>query len=397
MFPKPSGQLALDSYRQGSTAILSPGKLADRRKLASCAVLIFCPGGIERGGGIGRQMGYFLKEQEGNGLGAIYTVVDTRGPRFIGGSVIYTFLAVFYLALSLLRLLQARLFGSSGVAHINITGRGSTIRKIIVAATARSVGIPYLLHVHDYNYAGEYSRRGALSRFLIRQTFRRASKIVVLGSRDQLALSALLGLPQSEIAVLHNAVPDPQPAKSSQPDDECKIVFLGNLNERKGVPELIRALASPAMRARPWRATLAGDGRVDEFQRLASELGIAERVEFPGWVDQAGVRAACQAAEVLVLPSHAEGLAMSVLEGLSYGLAVITTPVGAHTEVIEPEVSGLFVPPGDVEALAAALARVIDDTALRARLGDGARRRFLEKFHVRGYAERLASLHAALM
>jgi len=88
---------------------------------------------------------------------------------------------------------------------------------------------------------------------------------------------------------------------------------------------------------------------------------------------------------------------MSVLEGLSYGLAVITTPVGAHTEVIEPEVSGLFVPPGDVEALSAALARVIDDTALRARLGDGARRRFLEKFHVRGYAERLASLHAALM
>src|SRR6202050_1059808 len=183
MFPKPSPQLALDSCRQGSMAILSPGKLADRRKLATCAVLIFCPGGIERGGGLGRQMGYFLKEQEGNGLGAIYTVVDTRGPRFIGGSVLYTFLAVFYLALSLLRLLQARLFGSFGAAHINITARGSTIRKIIVAATAHGVGIPYLLHVHDYNYAGEYSRRGALSRFLIRQTFRRPSKIVVLGSR----------------------------------------------------------------------------------------------------------------------------------------------------------------------------------------------------------------------
>src|SRR5208283_854286 len=98
-----------------------------------------------------------------------------------------------------------------------------------------------------------------------------------------------------------------------------------------------------------------------------------------------------------VLPSHAEGLAMSVLEGLSYGLAVITTPVGAHMEVIEPGVSGLFVPPRDVDALAAALGRMIDDPALRRALGEGARRRFLEKFDVRQYAERLRSIHESLM
>jgi glycosyltransferase involved in cell wall biosynthesis len=401
MFFRPSSQLALNSCRQGSRQVLSPSKLR-RPQQFTPGVVIFSPGGIEKGGGIGRQMGYFLKEQESKGLDAIYTVVDTRGQRFIDGSVIYTFLAIFYLALSVLRLLQARLFGGSGLAHINITGRGSTIRKIIVAMVARSVGLRYLLHVHDYNYAEEYSRRGALTRLLIHKTFRGAAKILVLGSRDQLALSALLGLPPSEITVLHNAVPDPQPAKSApaksaQPDDECRIVFLGNLSERKGVPELIRALASPALRAHRWRATLAGDGRVEEFRRLASELGIAGRIEFPGWVDQAGVRSACEMAEVLVLPSHAEGLAMSVLEGLSYGLAVIATPVGAHTEVIEPEVSGLFVPPGDVDALSAALARVIDDPALRARLGAGARRRFLEKFHVRGYAEQLERLHAAIM
>ena len=397
MFPKPSSQLARNSGRPESRQGLSPSEPRRRQQLASGGVVIFSPGGIERGGGIGRQMGYFLKEQEGNGRGKSYTLVDTRGPRFLEGSALYTFIAIFYLASSVLRLVHARLFGGYGLAHINITGRGSTVRKIIVTMIARSVRLPYLLHVHDYNYAEEYSSRGALMRILIRRMFRGAAKILVLGSRDQLALSALLGLPLSEIAVLHNAVPDPQPAKLAQPDDKCRLVFLGNLSERKGLPELIRALASPALRARGWRATLAGDGRVEEFRGLASELGIAERLEFPGWIDQAGVRAACEAADVLVLPSHAEGLAMAVLEGLSYGLAVITTPVGAHTEVIEPEVSGLFVPPGDVEALSAALVRVIDDPALRSRLGAGARRRFLEKFDVRGYAEQLGSLHASLM
>ena len=87
---------------------------------------------------------------------------------------------------------------------------------------------------------------------------------------------------------------------------------------------------------------------------------------------------------------------MSVLEGLSHGLAVITTPVGAHSEVIEPEVSGILVPPGDVAALADALARVIQDETLRSRLARGARERFLEAFDIRPYAIRLEQLHAAL-
>jgi glycosyltransferase involved in cell wall biosynthesis len=256
----------------------------------------------------------------------------------------------------------------------------------------------YLLHVHDYNYAEEYKRRGALIRVFIRQTFRGAAKILVLGSREQIALSRLMGLPLGNVAVLHNAVPDPRPVKDmAERGGECRFVFLGYLSERKGLPELMHAFGSSALRGRRWRAVLAGDGPIDDYRHLATELGIAERVEFPGWLDQGGVRAVCEAADVLVLPSHAEGLAMAVLEGLSYGLPVITTPVGAHTEVIEPEVSGLFVPAGDVEALSAALARVIDDPALRTRLGAGARRCFLEKFHVRGYAEQLASLHQELV
>lgn len=88
---------------------------------------------------------------------------------------------------------------------------------------------------------------------------------------------------------------------------------------------------------------------------------------------------------------------MSILEGMSHGLAVIATPVGAHSEVIEPEKSGLFVPPGDVPALAGALARVIDDESLRERLGRGGRERFLAEFDVRLYAAQLTNLHGRLL
>jgi len=362
-------------------------------------VLVVSPGGLEHGGGIGRQMGYFLRARKGREESVVYRVVDSRGPWFLGSSPLYTFCSGLYLARAMTRLLWARVSAAPCVAHINITGRGSTVRKIILATFARTIGLRYLLHVHDYDYAEEYRRRGRLMQVLIERIFRGAAKVVVLGTRDQRLLSSLLELPPGLVTVLHNAVPDPEPDfnKARPPGTPCQLLFLGHLSARKGVPELLRALASPSLASLQWRVTLAGGGPLDEFRELAASLGISERVDFPGWVDEASVKALNAKADILVLPSHAEGLAMAVLEGLSYGLVVVTTPVGAHTEVIEPDVSGVLVPPGDVAALADALARVIDDGDARERLGRGARRRFLEKFDVRGYSDRLSQLHIELL
>lgn len=361
-------------------------------------VFVVTAGGLQDGGGIGRQMGYFLQARQGCEEGVVYRVIDSRGPWFLGSSPLYIVCAGFYLASAMIKLLWARLSAAPCLAHVNISGRGSTIRKIILLTFAQGLGLHYLLHVHDYDYADEYRRRNPLMQMLISRIFRGAVKVVVLGGRDQKLLSSLLKLPSGQVTVLHNAVPDPEPNlnRVRPPETPCQLLFLGHLSARKGVPELLRALATPSMASRPWHATLAGGGPLDEFRVLADGLGILEKVDFPGWVDEAGIKALSTKADILVLPSHAEGLAMAVLEGLSYGLVVITTPVGAHTEVIEPGVSGIFVPPGDVAALAEALVCAIDDEGLRKRLGRGARNRFLERFDVRGYADRLAQLHVDL-
>ena len=362
-------------------------------------MLIITPGGVERGGGIGRQMGYFLQAHHADKDGLRYRIINSRGPWFIGASPLSICGAVIYLAYASLALVFAGCSSKPCVAHVNITGRGSTIRKVILLTVARALGLRYILHIHDYDYAGYYRGRSGFLQSWIATTFRHAAMVLVLSRRDQEVITQLFDLPADQTIVLHNAVPDPAPEVSGMrhPGELCHLLFLGRLSHRKGVPELLQALASPSMKLHPWRAVLAGDGPLDAFRKLAADLGILDRVSFPGWLDEAGVSALCADADVLVLPSHAEGLAMSVLEGLSHGLAVITTPVGAHTEVIEPGVSGLFVPPGDVPALADALARVIDDQNLRQQLGSGARKRFLAEFDVRGYASRLAQLHATLL
>src|SRR5271156_6621981 len=342
----------------------------NRDGLRTRTVLIVTPGGLEHGGGIGRQMGYFLRAHREAGQQRLqYRVVDSRGPWFLGSSPLHVAGAVIYFGCAILTLIQARL-SSPCVAHVNITGRGSTIRKVILLTIARTIGLRYVLHLHDYDYAEYYRSRGTLLKGLIEAMFRRAAAVVVLGRRDLEVVSQSLNLSRDRMTVLHNAVPDPLPDLDRRPlsGKPCHLLFLGYLSVRKGVPDLLQALASPTMRLQRWQATLAGGGPIDEFRTLAKDLGILEKLSFTGWLDEAGVSELCANADVLVLPSYAEGLAMSVLEGLSHGLVVITTPVGAHSEVIEPEVSGILVPPGDVAALTEALVRVIEDESLRSRL-----------------------------
>jgi glycosyltransferase involved in cell wall biosynthesis len=362
-------------------------------------VHIFCAGGLENGGGIGRQMGYFLATDAASGGRVHYRVIDPRGPWYLGDSLLYLVCAAVYFARAVISLLVSRASSNPYLAHVNISGRGSTIRKLSLVIIARALRLRYVLHVHEPDYARYYLGRSILLKKLIATAFERAAAILVLGQRDCELISRLFRVPSEQIVVLPNAVPNPllDFDKSSRGGTICHFLFLGRLSPRKGVPELLLALGSPPLVHQNWRATLAGDGPLEEYRNVAKEVGILDRVSFPGWIDETSVRRLCAAADILVLPSHGEGLAMSVLEGLSYGLPVVTTPVGAHPEVIEPDVSGIFIPPGDVGALAAALARLVEDNSLRERLSRGARDRFLDAFNIADYATRLVKIHADML
>src|SRR6516164_1405007 len=174
-------------------------------------VIIVSPGGLEHGGGIGRQMGYFLHALSSGPQGIHYRIVDSRGPWFIGASPLSSCSAVTYLSCTLIALVFTRCTQAACLAHVNITGRGSTIRKVILLTIARAIGLRYVLHLHDYDYIEYYRSRGTLLKRLIATMFRRAATVVVLGGRDLEVVSQSLQLPRDRMIVLHNAVPDPLP------------------------------------------------------------------------------------------------------------------------------------------------------------------------------------------
>src|SRR5262249_37180938 len=123
------------------------------------SVLIVSPGGLEHGGEIGRQRGYFRQALVTTSTDLANGVVDSRGPWFIGASPLSSFGAVTYLGYAVLTLLLARCSLRPPLLHVNITGRGSTIRKVLLLTVARVLGLRYILHVHDCDYADYYKGR----------------------------------------------------------------------------------------------------------------------------------------------------------------------------------------------------------------------------------------------
>ena len=264
-------------------------------------------------------------------------------------------------------------FPRTDVVHIHSSAQVSFYRKSVFFWLARLANCIVIWHLHAPNQDFEaFFDRGGMTRRYINAVFRRCAKIVVL-SRSWLALVSRV-VSTSRVCVIYNPIPDAgdEPRRTGR-DDECRVLYLAHLIQRKGYPLLIRAFAAVAGGDPRCRLVFAGSGELEEARALARELDIEDKVEFLGWIGDEQRTDELRRATVFALPSYQEGLPMGVLEAMAYGLPVITTPVGGIPDVIEDGTNGILIEPGDEQALAAALRSVIADRGFREALGDAAR------------------------
>jgi glycosyltransferase involved in cell wall biosynthesis len=340
---------------------------------------------LEASGGIGRLMSYVVAEASAED--ASIRVLDPRGRSA------NPLLSIFPLARAWTKLVSLALSGDVDVAHINISSHGSSIRKPIMLWTARLLRVPVVLHLHASEYPTFFAPLPRIAKSLLRSAFSGADLVLVLGSSWKDYVCNELAVPAEKVKVLLNAAPGPDapPDFAPRAAQPLQILFLGRLGERKGVPELLRALADPRVREQSWLAVLAGDGDVARYRAEAERLGIGARVSFPGWVDAGAAHKLLADSHMLVLPSRAEGLPMSIVEAFAYGVPVISTPVGAIADVVETGTNGQLVQLGDEAQLAEGIATLINDEPLRLRLAQGARSTWEQRLDIAAYARALVS------
>ena len=279
------------------------------------------------------------------------------------------------------------------LVHIHLSSRASFWRKSVVCLIARLAGRPYLLHVHGSEFADFYEECPPAARRIVRAVLANATLVLALSEAWRAILEKIS--PRARVEVLMNAVPLPPPeALRRRAEGQPNVLFFGEIARHKGVLELARAFARVAAAFPDLRLVYAGTGRgVAETRELTASLGLGERAVFTGWLEAQRKRATLAGATVFVLPSHVEGMPMALLEAMSWGLPVIATPVGGVPEIVTHEVDGLLVPPGDVAALAAAIARLAREPQLRERLGRAARETVAARFSLDAAVERLLEFY----
>jgi glycosyltransferase involved in cell wall biosynthesis len=331
---------------------------------------------------------YLTQEFERSHPSLAVRVFDSYGP---GRAA----LMPFYFFRCLLTVGVLCLFRPPDVVHLNLAAHGSTVRKLLLMWMVRAFGVPTLLHIHASKFIPFCeSLKPRYRRWLV-ASLSRASRIVVIGEYWRRYVVDSLGVPSEHVTVIHNAAPlreRPPPRIAGSP---CRMVALGLLGPRKGTPELLDALAAPAMRRLAWTAVIAGNGDVEASRERAAALALTDRVQIPGWVDAAGVGELLASADIFVLPSHNEGLPVSILEAMGAALPVVTTPVGAIPELVVAE-TGILVPPGSAAALATALAELIEHPQMRHRMGQLGRERVEQHFNIERAAASFAGIYRAL-
>jgi glycosyltransferase involved in cell wall biosynthesis len=167
---------------------------------------------------------------------------------------------------------------------------------------------------------------------------------------------------------------------------------VGRLVRQKGFDTLLAALPALLARRPGTQLAVVGEGPEREsLARLARARGVGEAVVFAGFRPDAP--RLLPAFDVLAVPSRREGAPLVTLEAMAAGVPVVASAIPGIDEQITDGVEGLLVPPDDPPALAAALARVLDDRALAARLGEAGRRRVRAAYDVRDTVARTLALY----
>jgi len=350
-------------------------------------IYIACPW-TPKGGGMFKVADYLIQAQDCYALDATeLRPLDTRG----GGNALYSLWILFT---ALAKLVRGRFSGQLAGVHVNMAERLSLFRKSAVVVICHVLGIPVVLHLHAAQLPRFYRNLPSFLQRLTRWVFSLPATCLVLGGEAQRFVTEELLVPDHRVEVIINGVPEPTHDRRTVGDSPVQqILFLGNLSERKGVSDLLRALALPGFDSNRLEVTMVGGGDIANYQAMALQLGIAKFVHFSGWSDQHQVSQLMAQADVLVLPSYDEGLPLVILEALANGVAVVCTPVGEIPAILSNGVNAYFVQPGDPIGIAAGLQRVLNEKVFRQALEQNGRKLYEEKFSFNQFFASLARIH----
>lgn len=236
------------------------------------------------------------------------------------------------------------------IVHIHVASDASFVRKTLMANVARFFKKKVIFHMH----AGEFDRyyQNSNRKKWILSSIEKCDKIIVL-SEYWKEFYIKLGITPKKIVVINNIITVPKTKDYyKENDNRIHALFLGWLNDKKGIFDLIDVLKSHHDELKG-KFYLKIGGRDNEklIKDIIKEEKLDDILSFEGWVYGDKKNQLLEWNNIFILPSYYECLPISILEAMSYGQAIISTTVGGIPEIVKNHENGILIEPGDKEAL----------------------------------------------
>ena len=270
-----------------------------------------------------------------------------------------------FAAYALLQFASMLARGQVGLLHVHGASYRSFWRKRVFMLLAQWCGVPVIFHLHGGAFRRFVDHDAGTRRPLVIDTLAKCRLIYCLN--EEVAQWLRERVPAVQVEVM----PNPLGSVPKAPVFEARnrsILFLGRVEREKGVFDLLDAFRGVAESFPATRLVIGGSGGArEELEKALDDCGLSHRVDFLGWVDGARKSELLETVGAFVLPSHAEGMPMAILEAMAYGAPVVATDVGAVADMLDGGECGYLVKSGDVLALTEALRQVLAGEGVESR------------------------------
>ncbi|MBQ8812431.1 MAG: glycosyltransferase family 4 protein [Bacteroidales bacterium] len=249
------------------------------------------------------------------------------------------------------------------IVHLHTAADGSFKRNSQLTRLCKVFGKKVIMHIHASRFKDFYNEADSSYRNEILNTLKCVDRLIVL-SESWKEWFISIGIDEGRLTVLHNITPEPVMIPEAETHDgKVHFLFMGEIGQRKGVFDILRAIAAHKEKAEgKMELRIGGNKNEKQLAEMISSEGIDNIVRFEGWVSGEKKIKLLNWADVYILPSFNEGLPISILEAMSYGHPVISTPVGGIPEVVND--NGILVTPGNSEEIWKAMYRYVESPEL---------------------------------
>lgn len=280
-------------------------------------------------------------------------------PTSISGNFIKRIIFSIY---SIIKAFIYTIFNNYDILHVHVSEKGSVFRKNIIMNISKIRNAKIIIHMHGAEFEKWYKSLNTKRQTKVKKILNKGDIILILGKYWENFVGSLLEN-KSKLKVLYNAINIPN--INCYDNNTNNILFLGAVGKRKGIYDLLEAMKKiKNEKLCKCNLIIYGPDTTNQIEQIIKDYEVDDIVKYKGWLNNEEKKKVFRDVAINILPSYNEGLPMTILETMSYGIPNISTNVAAIPEIIDDS-CGILVDPGDVNRIVQAITMLISDPNLR--------------------------------